>query len=119
MKIRLCQYKSSHFQVLEEAGHGMVVRLLRLREASLIDTVANLVVHPPVHLFRHLLFLAGLRLEVQTRIADALDVIERRVQDLNDLRRLVVDHLFGLQQEPSTKDKEAVSLPAMFFCAAP
>ena len=83
--------------MLEEAGHGLIVGLLRLREASLVDTVANLVVHPPVHLLRQRLLLAGLQLEVQTRVADAFDVIKGRVQDLHDFRRLVVDHFFGLQ----------------------
>lgn len=84
-KTRFSSGKNLLFQVLEEADHGALVGILRLREASLVDAVAHLVVHPPVHLLGKRLLLAGLRLEVQPRVAHAFDVIERRVKDLDDL----------------------------------
>lgn len=82
--------------MLEEAGHRSVVSLLGLGETRLVDTVAHLVVHPPVHLLGERFFLVGLGGEIQLGVADSLHAVEPGIQHLDDLRRLVVDDRLGL-----------------------
>lgn len=82
--------------MLEDALDGSVISFLRLCEARLVDTVTDLVVHPAVHFLRPRFLLPCLGGKVQPRVGNAFHVVERRVQDLNDLGGFVVDDRLGL-----------------------
>eukprot|EP00760_Papus_ankaliazontas_P032507 PhM_4_TR5864/c0_g2_i1/m.19493 len=79
-------------QTVEEHHRGVVVRRLRLRKPTLVDTIVDALVVGVVHGVD--LAAEGLRVQVHLRVA--CEVVEGCVEEAHDLGALVVDNTFRL-----------------------